>query len=63
MVSERMWKIEGLFAEAKQYHGLSAPNTEVGQKCKFRRTGVRLCKTSNVCSSHFIAGWQLVGRV
>ena len=22
-VSERMWKSEGLFAEAKQYHGLS----------------------------------------
>ena len=37
-VSERMWKIEGLFAEAKQYHGLSRTNIEVGQKCKFRRT-------------------------
>ena len=36
--SERMWKMEGLFAEAKQYHGLSRASIAVDQKCKFRRT-------------------------
>ena len=37
-VSERMWKIEGLFAEAKHFHGLSRASIAVDQKCKFRLT-------------------------
>ena len=58
--SERMWKSEGLFAEAKQTTVWRGPSIEDDQKCRSRRISARLCRTSSACSSHFIAGCSLL---
>ena len=55
-LAERMWKIEGLFAEAKQNHCLSAQSIAAGQKCRSKPTCARWCRTSNACSSCFTGG-------
>ena len=62
-VAERMWKSEGLFAEAKV--PLSrGPSIEDEQKSRFKRICARSCRTSSACSSHFIAGcWRYPGLI
>ena len=35
---ERMWKIEGIFAEAKSHHGMGRLDVEVEKRCKCRFT-------------------------
>ena len=56
-VAERMWKSEGLFAEAKRYHGLSRAKYRGRSKVQIQAYLTRSYRTSNASSSHFIAGY------